>query len=321
MSGNVKKSSFAYEVEKSNPVEKIELYSVDALVIRKSGDHQSQAGQRGKRKTTSKRKKITRFTSRSWTQLMFVIRNTHVVFYSMITLTYPKDFPSDGRLVKKHLHNFRSSLTRRYSPSYFWFLEFQKRGAPHYHMFTTINLKELPGGVVSFPRTRKSKDGTEYKTWHSWNKEFQGWVSQTWNRIVFKTKGWSPAPDDFDKHLRVGSGTEILMFPNAAARYAAKHFAKPEQKEVPKGFEDVGRFWGCSRDVSQVQPLAVYETDSANLDDLLSQHNWIGEKFVNRLGYFPRVLFEVGNIAEQHPHDFELYDWPTPPPDDQGIDW
>lgn len=51
-----------------------------------------------------------------------------------ITLTYPREFPT-GKEAKKHLKAFLERVRRRFPrASGFWRLEFQKRGAPHFHL-------------------------------------------------------------------------------------------------------------------------------------------------------------------------------------------
>jgi hypothetical protein len=51
------------------------------------------------------------------------------------TLTYGREWPSDGRVVKDQLHAFHKRLARRYAGSCdVWKMELQKRGAPHFHM-------------------------------------------------------------------------------------------------------------------------------------------------------------------------------------------
>lgn len=54
-----------------------------------------------------------------------------------LTLTYPDDYPHDMKLVKSHLDRFFKRVTRRY-PHFgaFWKLEYQSRGAPHFHAIT-----------------------------------------------------------------------------------------------------------------------------------------------------------------------------------------
>lgn len=57
--------------------------------------------------------------------------NFHATF---ITLTYGQNFPAPN-LAKRHLDNFLKRLRRRWVyASGFWRLEFQKRGAPHFHL-------------------------------------------------------------------------------------------------------------------------------------------------------------------------------------------
>lgn len=86
----------------------------------------------------------------------------------------------------------------------FWFLEFQGRGAPHIHVFAT--------GHVPFRELREA-----------------------WYRIV-----GSGDP----KHLRAGTKAEWLRVPHACGAYAAKESSKMCQKDVPVGYQNVGRFWG-----------------------------------------------------------------------------
>lgn len=59
---------------------------------------------------------------------------------AMITLTYPGDWETvapNGEVVKKHLEAFFMRFERAwgYSPLVIWKMEFQRRGAPHFHLF------------------------------------------------------------------------------------------------------------------------------------------------------------------------------------------
>jgi len=59
------------------------------------------------------------------------VRNFHATF---ITLTYGQSFP-DPTTAKRHLDNFLKRLRRRWLyASGFWRFEFQRRGAPHFHL-------------------------------------------------------------------------------------------------------------------------------------------------------------------------------------------
>lgn len=53
----------------------------------------------------------------------------------MITLTYPREYSKDGQTVRKNRDNFLRFCRREFgNPDYLWFLEFQRRGAPHIHL-------------------------------------------------------------------------------------------------------------------------------------------------------------------------------------------
>lgn len=68
------------------------------------------------------------------------IANFRQDFVGMLTLTYPDTYPKDGRIVKAHLRAFTERLRRAgclKNDSFVWFLEFQQRGAPHFHLLLT----------------------------------------------------------------------------------------------------------------------------------------------------------------------------------------
>jgi hypothetical protein len=123
-----------------------------------------------------------------------------------IGLTYPKEFTTNGKEVKGHLHLMRQWFRDRDIES-FWFLEFQKRGAPHFH------------GVIT-----KAIDENELK--------------REWYKIV-----GSHDP----KHLKHGAHIEPIRSTEGFGHYLTSYLTKEEQKFVPFEFRDVGRFWGYSR--------------------------------------------------------------------------
>lgn len=140
--------------------------------------------------------------------------------WEMLTLTYPADFPLSGRVCKAHLRAFRARYERRWGPiQACWKFEFQRRGAPHFHLY------------VARPTS---------STWREWMR----WCERAWFEVV-----GSGDP----KHLRAGVGVDRQFCsrtagPRAIAWYFAKHQshagAKGYQNEVPEGFRDCGRFWG-----------------------------------------------------------------------------
>jgi hypothetical protein len=132
------------------------------------------------------------------------IANFREDFTVMVTLTYPETFPSDGETVKRHLRAFWERLRRTgwlEKNSAVWFLEFQERGAPHFHFLATDFISRF-------------------------------FVARAWAEIT----GGDP---------RACSRCEAIRHPDRAGAYARKYAMKAEQKEVPRGFERVGRMWGC----------------------------------------------------------------------------
>nr|QKQ14706.1 hypothetical protein [Zygnema circumcarinatum] len=131
----------------------------------------------------------------------------------MITLTYPSNYPMDGRVCKSHMNRLLTHIRSDYKGlKYVWFMEFQARGAPHFHIFTTC---PLPG------RT---------------------YISPLWYHIV----------NSGDPQLFT-SGTQVKPLKNSkkAIRYAIAYANKATQKLTPEQFNNVGRFWGSSHKLTQ----------------------------------------------------------------------
>jgi hypothetical protein len=135
-------------------------------------------------------------------RMVFSARNV-AGLKNLLTLTYPGEFSQDGRRVKRDLAAIRKWLTRRGLAGW-WFLEFQERGAPHFHVFLT--------GECAYRE-----------------------VSEAWYRIVGSGD---------ERHLRAGTRIERVRCEHAASAYAAKESSKMAQKQVPAEYRSVGRFWG-----------------------------------------------------------------------------
>jgi hypothetical protein len=74
------------------------------------------------------------------------------------------------------------------------------------------------------------------------------WVAKRWYKIVNSGD---------EKHLLAGTRVERIRKPDGAARYCLKYAYKCEQKAVPEQYRNVGRFWGCSRDVTPEKPRVI----------------------------------------------------------------
>jgi hypothetical protein len=173
---------------------------------------------------------------------------------AMVTLTYPTDWLAvapNGKTAKRHLHAFR----RRYEKAWgeplvaVWKMEFQKRGAPHYHllMVPPHGLSRTPG-----PRaTAAARVGA--------GRPFSEWLSAVWadivgadDELVVDEKGRT----ERGKHLQAGTGIDHkeglrAYDPKRVAVYFTKHgsfAAKEYQHCVPEPWQEPGhgpgRFWG-----------------------------------------------------------------------------
>jgi len=134
------------------------------------------------------------------------VRNSEDRWKVFITLTYPENFPCNGRETKAHLNSFLQFL-RRKEIKYVWVLEFQQRGAPHYHIITSD----------SIPREE---------------------LSERWYRIVGSGD---------EKHLKAGTQVGRILSKGHLYGYLSGYIRKLDQKTPPIEFENVGRFWGASR--------------------------------------------------------------------------
>lgn len=186
------------------------------------------------------RQPITKFTNSSRKNLAFVANNTDVRFDRMVTLTYPNSFPNDGRIIKKHLDAILQWLRRRNVEGYLWFLEFQERGAPHYHIL-------LAGG--------------DYIDRYN--------LSERWYQIVNSGD---------EKHIKSGTRIERGRSERGLHRYAVKYAAKLLQKTVPEGFFSVGRLWGCSRNVNPSKAYYIPVDCESSLSALLKDWQYSGEE-------------------------------------------
>lgn len=168
------------------------------------------------------------------------------------TLTYPAEFPLDGLKVKRDLKAILRWL-RKQDIKGMWFLEFQERGAPHFHCF-----------LSGFMEKRE--------------------LSAAWYRIVHSGD---------KRHLKAGTRISYIRKAHALAAYAAKYAAKWGQKEVPSEYKNVGRFWGrfgglkvigkvvAEGTISQVAPITrlVRHHYIANRRNWSSKPSSINKKF------------------------------------------
>ena len=156
---------------------------------------------------------------------------------AMVTLTYPGDWEivaPDGASVKRHMALWRKRFQREYGEParYIWKLEFQRRGAPHIHLWMAPPAS--PG---------RSERG------------FTQWLSEAWAQVVNH-----PNPEQKARHRLAGTAIDVrnglrACDPKRLAIYFTKHSSpnlhgdKEYQHVVPELWRQPGRgpgrFWGA----------------------------------------------------------------------------
>lgn len=180
-----------------------------------------------------KKSEIKEFSRKSIGSIRRYLRSCTADYSYLGTLTYPDEFPSDGRVFKIHLARFLQVYRRNFDKhvrtdstekfSVFWFLEFQQRGAPHFHFFATH--APFIKGNSDLPKSELIKLQRE-------------WIADKWYKIVSSGD---------ERHLRAGTQFDPLRAGRGGTiKYATKYALKQTQKKVPECITNVGRFWGVS---------------------------------------------------------------------------
>lgn len=166
----------------------------------------------------------------------------------MTTLTYPGDWLAvapTGKAVKRHLDQFRKRFERAWGFAYvgIWKLEFQRRGAPHLHLWGPE-----PEGTAGELRRLTA---TRYRPAVGDGLPYREWLSAVWADIVDH-----PDPEQRRRHRLAGTAVDFregerMRDPRRLAVYFTKHgsfSAKEYQHQVPEAWSEPGagpgRFWG-----------------------------------------------------------------------------
>jgi hypothetical protein len=146
-----------------------------------------------------------------------------------VTLTYPKQYPEDPELCKRHLKALRKRLQREFGTfAAFWRLGIQKRGAWHFHLLLFAGPSFGPVG------------------------ELRRFISSSWYEVTGKIS---------EGHLRTGTRVEAVKRWKQATSYVERYMAKPE--EFPEGLQ-TGRIWGVWNE--ELLPVR-WETVAVSLRD------------------------------------------------------
>ena len=162
------------------------------------------------------------------------------------TLTLPGTWQVVAPTAKKWkalLDKFRKRWIRAWGepPMLLWKDEFQERGAPHWHFYTSVSLTARAGEL--------RKLGARYRAAVGDGMFFKEWLSAVWADVVDH-----PDPEERAKHERAGTNWKIdfdTTDPKRAAIYFSKYSVTgdKEYQNIPpaewrESGEGSGRFWG-----------------------------------------------------------------------------
>lgn len=160
------------------------------------------------------------------------------------TLTYPLEYSPDPTEWKRHLNSVWAKRLRRQYPNaaYIWRLEFQRRGAPHFHLI-------LYGATGSI-------------------EEFRQWLSLSWYETV---------QSGDEKHLRAGTNAKQTRSSAGTVGYMAKELGKTSQASLSDDYPDgVGRWWGVkfggSLPWSPLEHKTISDADADRIIRLMRRH-------------------------------------------------
>lgn len=165
-----------------------------------------------KREVTWKRGVVRGFSHAARRRLMRRINSVNRLAYrevpAFLTLTYPREYSSEPSVYRAHCRAFLKRLRRHFGEvPVIWRLEFQRRGAPHFHML-----------CFDVAATDQVRD----------------WCLVNWYEVVGSGDR---------RHLRHGADLQRLKSWKHVCVYLSKYLAKPDPKRR-HGHIPVGRYWG-----------------------------------------------------------------------------
>lgn len=167
---------------------------------------------RSRKVSPGKRQTIRAFSPKARRDLLKKIFALSALPDLCITLTYPGLYSADPTEWKRHLDNFFREVRRHFPDSwFFWKLEPQRRGAPHFHLLGSLGEQRLHITIL------------------------RQFVAETWYRVV---------DSGDEKHLRAGTQTDYIDDSFGKVRsYVCKYVGKPTASDLPQ-WAAPGRFWG-----------------------------------------------------------------------------
>lgn len=223
-----------------------------------------------------KKNDIKGFSQNSRRRFVKQLAHINLNFYAsplFLTLTYRNTLPKDSNELRTQLNLFLTKLRRMNTKfHYVWRLEFQKRGAPHFHLI-----------LFPFQNVRK-QDVCKY----------ENDIRLAWRSTL---KSWDSSMQKYSVRLDKLEGRRNVF------SYISKYATKPDETESSTYF---GRRFGFSSDIN-LNPLT-----SAKLSDrdfylfrkiiynFMKKRNGLSEQFEKYLLFDPsiEVLVSVEEIEE-----------------------
>lgn len=230
------------------------------------------------------RKGVYEMSKKSKLKLTHIVANCDVRFASMFTLTYGDFFiPHDGRELKRQTNLLLTAFRKRFDCEYIWFLEFTtKKKRPHLHVISTV-------APNPWDRAWLGQRWAKITVLDYYGRLLRANTEEV--KIVEPIDQWT-MHEEFVKVAKVHSHKrcwESIYKEDGATRYCLKYAAKEEQKLIPLGFHNVGRFWGTSRNVAP-NPIGRLTIDENQTEEEIRAI--ISETFVGQFPLIPKYIFQ-----------------------------
>lgn len=223
-------------------------------------------------------------SQKSKLKLTHIVANCEIKFVSMLTLTYGDFFiPHDGRELKRQTNLILTAFRKRFDCEYIWFLEFTtKKKRPHLHIICTVAPNQWDRDWLA----------------HRWAKIT---VMDYWTRLTSEKYADIERTKDIDEWVKTDEYTKVykvhrhkrcwesIYKEDGATRYCLKYAAKEEQKLIPIGFQNVGRFWGTSRAVAPA-PYAKLIIGETQTEERVREI--FAGTFVGQFPLIPKYIFQ-----------------------------
>lgn len=272
----------AADIERMYRIEKIVFYKNGLVVHRKARFPMTKPH-------PPERKGVYEMSQKSKLKLTHIVANCETGFISMFTLTFGDFFiPFSGKELKRQVNIFMNHFRKRFIGEYLWFLEFTEKGRPHLHVLTTVQPN-------AFDRLWLGKSWSDISV----RKYAKILAKKEENDEPLVVRNWDEwvVEEEARKVMRVHAhkkNWEAIRKPDGATRYCLKYALKQEQKLVPIGFHNVGRFWATSKGLKIIPKaeLIIGETMTEAQVKAVLKDTRIGQ-----LDLIPKYVFEQDAIT------------------------